>query len=279
MYAGGVNANNGNFNPGQWDWSAGETWGYMIAGGMVGALSGLAGGALANMGMPLGNTFAMANSSLLNSIGTHIYTGGQSDISIGFGIASYNLSANTWGYLGKKGNSALENIGYSLGALANLGDIHGIYTDYKAVQHAAKKGTPIPGAENIKDMDKPWDVLGTKYGYRYYGASKTGWDPEVLRYTYGIEPTKGNALDELAYLHDVVHYNNGTEGALASVLSTNRATIASDFALARGAMSLITTKGLMWRALTTTIGMYSLAGIHTVAIYSYYWHMLYNYQP
>ena len=40
-----------------------------------------------------------------------------------FGVASYNFTSGEWGYLGKKGNSALENIGYGLGALANLSDI------------------------------------------------------------------------------------------------------------------------------------------------------------
>lgn len=40
-----------------------------------------------------------------------------------FGVASYNFTSGEWGYLGKKGNSELENIGYGLGALANLSDI------------------------------------------------------------------------------------------------------------------------------------------------------------
>jgi hypothetical protein len=55
-------------------------------------------------------------------MGTEIYTGGRTDISASFGIASYNVDNNGWGYLGKKGNSTMANIGYGFGALAIVSD-------------------------------------------------------------------------------------------------------------------------------------------------------------
>jgi hypothetical protein len=121
-YSGGVIANDGQYNPVKWDYSSGRTWGYMLGGAVVGGVSGYAGWAIAGSGIPMANTAAIASSSLINSVGTWAYTGGQTPISISLGVASYDFTNGTFGYLGKKGNSALENIGYTFGALANLTD-------------------------------------------------------------------------------------------------------------------------------------------------------------
>jgi hypothetical protein len=58
----------------------------------------------------------------LYSVGTNFYTGGKTPVSISFGIISFDLTNGRVGYLGKKGNSFLENLGYGLGALANITD-------------------------------------------------------------------------------------------------------------------------------------------------------------
>jgi RHS repeat-associated protein len=121
-YMGGTLANN-NYNPVEWDWNSGKTWGYMGAGLLVGASSGYIGGAVAASGMPVANTVGIASASFVNSMGTSMYTGGQTDVSISFGIASYNFDKKEWGNLGRKGNNTLENIGYGLGALANVADV------------------------------------------------------------------------------------------------------------------------------------------------------------
>jgi uncharacterized protein RhaS with RHS repeats len=121
-YSGGVIANDGQYNPVKWDYSSGQTWGYMLGGAVVGGVSGYAGWAMAGSGIPMANTAAIAGSSLINSVGTWAYTGGQTPISIGFGAFSYDLTNNNFGYLGKKGNKWYENLGYGLGALANLTD-------------------------------------------------------------------------------------------------------------------------------------------------------------
>jgi len=80
-YSGGVIANDGQYNPIKWDYSSGKTWGYMFGGAVVGGASGSVGWATASSGIPMANTAAIAGASLTNSLGTYVYTGGQSSIS------------------------------------------------------------------------------------------------------------------------------------------------------------------------------------------------------
>jgi hypothetical protein len=95
----------------------------MLGGAIVGGISGGVAGSIATSGIPMANTVAIASSSLINSVGTAIYTGGETPISISFGVVSYDFTNGTFGYLGKKGNKWYENLGYSFGALANVSDI------------------------------------------------------------------------------------------------------------------------------------------------------------
>ena len=131
-YSGGVIANEGQYNPFKWDWNSSKTWSYMLGGAIVGGVSGYAGWAIAGSGIPMANTAAIAGSSLINSVGTWAYTGGQTPISISFGVASYDFTNGTFGYLGKKGNKRHENFGYGLGSLANLKDLNDISRSLKS---------------------------------------------------------------------------------------------------------------------------------------------------
>jgi RHS repeat-associated protein len=106
--------------------------GYILGGAIVGGASGYVGGVIASSAIPFANTLGIAGASLVNSVGTNIYTGGQTDISISFGAASYNFGTGEWGYLGEKGNKWYENLGYGLGALANLSDINNLIDATKA---------------------------------------------------------------------------------------------------------------------------------------------------
>jgi len=121
-YMGGTIAND-SYNPTKWDYSSAQTWRYMTYGGLVGAVSGYMGGVISASGAPFANTMGIACASLYNSIGTNLYTGGKTPISVSFGAVSYDVTNGEWGYLGKKGNSTLENIGYGFGTLANIPDI------------------------------------------------------------------------------------------------------------------------------------------------------------
>ena len=122
LWQGGSMAN-GTMNPIQWDWGSGKTWGYMLGGAVAGGLSGYTGGWIGQSGIPMASTAAIAGASLINSVGTWAYTGGQTPISISFGFGSYDFTNGNFNFLGKKGNKVYENWGYVLGALANVSDI------------------------------------------------------------------------------------------------------------------------------------------------------------
>jgi hypothetical protein len=88
--------------------------------------------------VPMANTLGIAATSLTNSIGTSIYTGGQTGIGVSVGVASYDFKTGDVGYLGKSGNSALQNIGYGFGALANIQDVVAGFdgtTNYTRAEH------------------------------------------------------------------------------------------------------------------------------------------------
>jgi RHS repeat-associated protein len=121
-YYGGSVAN-GTSDPTMWDYKSGKTWGYMAGGAIVGGASGALGAAVAASGGVGSATMAITFASYTNSVGMAAITDGQTDLSVGFGAASYNITNDELGYLGKHGNSIMENVGYGLGALANISDI------------------------------------------------------------------------------------------------------------------------------------------------------------
>ena len=125
-YSGGVLTNGGEYNPIKWDWSSSNTYDGMLLGGVFGGLSGFAGVSIAGMGVAFCNTASIAASSLIYSTGMH-WTGKCTNfdygISLSIGVASFDFTHGKLGYLGKRGNSTLQNIGYGFGALANLQDI------------------------------------------------------------------------------------------------------------------------------------------------------------
>ena len=124
-YSGGVLTNGGEYNPIKWDWSSSNTYDGMLLGGVFGGLSGFAGVSIAGMGFAFCNTASIAASSLIYSTGMH-WTGKCTNfdygISLSIGVASFDFTHGKLGYLGKRGNSILQNIGYGFGALANLQD-------------------------------------------------------------------------------------------------------------------------------------------------------------
>jgi RHS repeat-associated protein len=123
VYFGGVLANN-DYNPLNWDYSSGKTWGYMLGGAAVGVGSGVIGAHLASAGGIMANTMGLFASSYTYSFGMNLVTQGQVPVSISFGLGSYDVTNNKWnGIWNLWDNSKLENIGYMLGAMANLSDI------------------------------------------------------------------------------------------------------------------------------------------------------------
>jgi len=120
-YMGGTLAN-GTYNPAKWDYSSVLTWGYMYCGAFVSAASAYAGTAVSAAGFAGANTAGILAASAINSLGTYAYTLGETPISVSAGAFSYDFTNREFGYLGKKGNSKIENAGYAFGALANLQD-------------------------------------------------------------------------------------------------------------------------------------------------------------
>lgn len=169
-YMGGTLANGGKMNPTKWDYSAGRTWGYMLGGSLVGAASGAACTFFASSEIPFGATIGIAVGSFVNSVGTTIYTGGQyQSASISFGACSYDLLNNEFGYIGKDGNSTMENIGYGLGALANLSDVLvGLHPGEVELQTEMDGVDPIGHSQLVDDVGKNLVDFGPERGGDFY---------------------------------------------------------------------------------------------------------------
>ena len=173
-YMGGVIAND-SYNPTKWDFSSGKTWWNMLAGSAVGGLSAYVGSAIATSGIAAAQTISIAGSSLTNSFGTWLYTGGETDLSISLGAASFNFSTGSFGYLGKKGNSKLENIGYGLGAVANMQDIiTGLYSSSITLRTA-----------NSSTNSTSKDIIGHSQ-LEQNGNILIDWGPENVADPFGI---------------------------------------------------------------------------------------------
>jgi len=178
-YTGGTIANNGEANPIKWNYSV-DTFTHILSGAVIGAFSGYVGGAIATSQIPMANTLGIAGGSIINSLGTYVYTEGKTDISISFGAASYNFTQGSFGYLGKKGNSFLENVGYGLGALANLADINLLFNSTPATLYTddtdfISHSAIVDENENTLMSFGPNDtkVPSTKIGYATYFRKST----------------------------------------------------------------------------------------------------------
>jgi YD repeat protein len=155
IYSGGVIANRGELNPVKWDYS-GRTIPYMIMGGIVGGLSASLGATIAGTSIPMSNTLGITAGSLANSLGTYIYTGGQTPISISFGVVSYDFTNGEFGYLGKRGNKWYQNLGYGLGALANVSDLLAGLTPGEVqlqTEYATNESSDFIGHSQILDVN------------------------------------------------------------------------------------------------------------------------------
>ena len=100
--------------------------GYTLGGAAIGAISGGLASGVASSGIAGANTLAIVTGSLASSSGFYMLSGGRTQLSVGFGLGSYNFDTGKFGYVGKKGNSTLENLGYGLGTWGNLSDAYAI---------------------------------------------------------------------------------------------------------------------------------------------------------
>ena len=174
---GGVLANNGDYTPWgktsseSWDMN-GKTWGYMAGGAIVGGISAGVGAAISASGGIMANTMGIMMSSAINSFGTTLYTGGQTDPSVSFGAGSYNFKKGTargiwdWNDL-----STMERIGYTAGALANTQDLVALFgssTSYTVGSHVTKNDKTGHSYGYSQNVDDNIDISV---------ASSKGWNP------------------------------------------------------------------------------------------------------
>ena len=234
-YMGGTLANN-DYNPANWDYSSGKTWGYMAGGAIVGGISGYFGGMIAATEIPMSNTLGIMGASLVNSVGTSIYTGGQTDISISFGVGSFNFNTGKFNGIWNWNNiSTMEKIGYSLGAILNSIDLYRFATwDVLSFEEKLAKLQKQYPNNNIS-----YDPSTTKEGF-YNENNKTiylgkrglnknyGWAKSTVEHEYqhyldyknqdfdltGIEDQRSYniLLDERAYLTEM---NNAAKNGLS----------------------------------------------------------------
>ncbi|MDR1738405.1 MAG: hypothetical protein LBR66_06285, partial [Candidatus Symbiothrix sp.] len=122
-----------------YDFSNWQTYGYILGGAVIGGASGYLGATIAAGGGFMANTMGIMYSSAFNSMGMTALSGGMMSPSISFGVASYDFGTGEWGYLGKKGNKWYQNLGYGLGALANLKDINDIINSTAARVYTQKQ--------------------------------------------------------------------------------------------------------------------------------------------
>ncbi len=174
-----------------------KTWGYMIGGAAIGAVSGYTGASIAAGGGFMANTFGLIFSSAYNSIGMSALSGGEIQPSVSFGAASLNLETGEFGWLGKKGNSFMENLGYTFGAMANLQDIfagiHGTDATYRAesdgVPHARVNAPNYEGKVNGVDGSHKIDI----------SVAHEHVDPSVYKCDGPCATGFGNVMDYAQY--------------------------------------------------------------------------------
>jgi RHS repeat-associated protein len=164
------------------DW---QTYAYAAGGyglSTFSAAGGKAVGAATHSG-----TLGLAANSTLGSVGTHVMTGGKSDISTSFGAFSVNWTQGDVGYLGKGGNGVMDNLGYAMGTW-------GAYADAKRGYRSAM-GYPAP-AEKVYPEGSNW------WGDNFTGSKNAAStvDPKNIR-------------DRISWFHDRAYDALGIKGA------------------------------------------------------------------
>jgi hypothetical protein len=168
--------NGGVRKPAKWNWKSGATWAGIAGGAIVGGVSGLIGGAVASSGIAFANTLSVLVSSSFNSAGMGVISKGNTGFSFSLGFASYDVTNNQFGYLGKKGNSRGENWGYALGSIGLAGDVLAGLSPkdaYLATHNDPEYVTPLPIIGNV---DKDF-ISHTQIGNSETGLSLVDWGP------------------------------------------------------------------------------------------------------
>jgi len=267
-YMGGRIANPGLNNPRDWNWfdeGAGKTWGYVIGGALVGGASGWVGGTVASSGLPFSKTVSSVFSSFTYSLGTSLYTGGQTSVSINFGFGSYNLSNREFNSIFNWKNLDLASkISYTFGTLANIQDgfagRNGTSVEAKArkgtiIGHHAVEGkyngdditisvgafdNTLPGS-NVTDLE--WEMYYVKRTFQFNTADgRNGIGTSDLEIITTIDNINGKMLSNMTE-----RLNNGR-----NLLNTGRLKYGYGFGCVN-----YTSRALMYSGVITLNGVLS----------------------
>lgn len=250
--------------------------GYVAGGLAIGAISGYIGYDIAtNSSLALSNTLGIASSSFVYSAGMSGLGGFTTGPSVSFGFASYNLGKNTWGYLGKRGNKKIENIGYGLAALTNLSDlIKGVdkfmgIEDKIAIKANTRMQEMIKSGHTAEKLELTSVGQNLKRSYpSYLGKNlklKNGMDVNGSSDYYG--PIAGWGWKEYAgYLHDLDYLDlKINDGAAYLLLSPQ--TIRAD-ALLTGRTLFLGLKHTSPLELIVGTGLSAICGLKCTAPYA-----------
>ena len=187
-----------------------KMFGYIAGGAIVGGVSGGLSYTVATSGMAFANTTAIMTGSFTYSFGMSLVTGGKIPFIISFGVASFNFDTGKWGYLGKSGNKWYENLGYFLGAMANIKDLNDIINQTEAVLYTQKNDllshSSIVEKKSGKilmsfgpDDDKGGSLFKYSVGFRkstsYYHVYKDlPLNLKVNKYVFSLTRTIGKYL-------------------------------------------------------------------------------------
>ncbi len=180
--------------------------GYVVGGALIGGLSGGLANGVASSGIPLAQTAGIFTGSFTSSFGMNMLSGGMTGVSIGLGVASYDFQQQEWGYIGKKNNSLLEDIGYGLGALSNISDaftgLHPGNAQLQTEMDNSEGFDPIGHAQVVVD-GKPTIDFGPatphQGNYKIYGLGKK-WNSGTNSWLKGEtiqQEIEGNSLSPI----------------------------------------------------------------------------------
>jgi RHS repeat-associated protein len=106
-----------------------EMFGYIAGGAVIGGASGYLGYSIAGAGGVFSNTMSIGVSSYTRSLGMSMLSGGRADVSISFGVYSYNLygGEGTWANPFNINDTGLENFSDLLAWAGLIDDLQKFY--------------------------------------------------------------------------------------------------------------------------------------------------------
>ncbi|MDT8413482.1 MAG: toxin TcdB middle/N-terminal domain-containing protein [Vicingaceae bacterium] len=219
---------------------------YTVGGGIIGGIAGALGGGIAAGGGAFANTSAIVAGSFSNSLGMHMLSNGETNVSVSYGFGSYNFNTNDFGYLGEKNNTFGQNFGYGLGALANISDLVTRADNIKAID---RKNNPMSG-KTEQELQQIFDETSNTRLNRFLNK-KSDAANFAGNSASNISPKEFLSIDRIDLLpldgkenglfggfqHDLAYYNAGTDGARGVFFNTN--VTSADFKLIQGMTEII----------------------------------------